>query len=136
MREKIPHIGTGLDRERPAQFAVHGVLDDDIKNLDAVIDQNLKFFLRVFGGVPARQDSPMKNRGVFRQPVALGCRDDLVAAGAQDGYILDQTLAAHAETLGQFAAPDGHALLPQVFDNPPASLLGGIQVVAPGCFVP
>jgi hypothetical protein len=66
-------------------------------------------------------------RGAFGQPVTSRRRHDLLAAGAQDGHILDQTLAAHAETPGKFAARDRRSGLPQAFDDAVAPPVGRIR---------
>jgi hypothetical protein len=135
LRQKILHIRARLKRKRSPQFAVQGVLDDYIKDLHAVIDQNLKFFLGSLRGVPAGEDCTMRMRGAWGQTVTSRRGDDLFAAGTQDRYVLDQTLATHVKTFGQFAASYRCSVLPHPRDNPASPFVGGSWLGVPEGFV-
>ena len=110
LREKILHVRARLERQRSAQLAIECVLDDDVENFDAVIDEDIEFLFGSFRNMAARKDRPMRMREAFGQAVPPRGGDDLLAAGAQDGDVLDEALAAHVETSGQFATTNGNSL--------------------------
>ncbi len=99
LREKVLNIGARLEHERSSQFTVNGMLHDDVQNLHTVIHQNLQLFSRALRCMPAGQNGTMPPFCRRRQVIASWRSFDLLPTGAQDGYVLHQTLPADMKSL-------------------------------------
>jgi hypothetical protein len=86
-------------------------------------------------GPVGRQGLHDADEGSLEQTVTSRRGDDLFAAGTQDRYLLNQTLATHMKTFGQFAASYRCSELPHPRDNPASQFVGGSCPGVPEGFV-
>jgi hypothetical protein len=104
IRQEILQVCPRFDHQRSAKFAIDRMLDENIKNLDAVIDQDLEFLFGPLRLVTASENRPKGPGSLFREAISLGGGKYLVPAGAQDRDILHDALSAHPEAPRQLAA--------------------------------
>ena len=102
--QKILQVRPRFDHQRPTKFAVKRMLHEHVQNLHAVIDQNLKLLFGPLGRVFAGKNRPERPRRLFRQPISLRRRKNLVSAGAQNRDVLHHALPAHSEVPRQLTA--------------------------------
>ncbi len=132
MREKILQVGARLKHQRAAEFAVERMLDDHVENPDAVVEKNLEFLFGALGRMLAREDRSMGPIGFRRQAIARRRRQNFLATRAENCYVLNQTLAAHAEMLRDLAAGNRPAAGTEPFDDLAAPVVGRIPGARPG----
>ena len=124
LREEVLHVRSRFERQRPAQLAVQGMLDNDVENPHAVIGQDLKLLLGSLRRVLAGQNRPVWVIGPAGQPITSRRGQDFLATGPQDCDVLDQALAAYMKMPRQLTSTDRGAVGAHPCDNPAAALLG------------
>ncbi len=96
------NVGPGFDLELGAQLAVDGVLDDDVDDPDAEVDEGGQLGLGLGGAMSDGDDgSGEVGRGSRDEQIAADGGDDRPASGSEDGNVVDDRLAAHSELPGE-----------------------------------
>ena len=117
------HVGTRLNHQRAANLAVKRMFDDDVENLHAVIDQNLKLFFGSLGFVAACQNRLMGERGTFGEPIASRRSQYFLAAGSQNRHVLHDALPAHLKAPCQLTTAGRGSVSAHPLDDAAAAII-------------
>lgn len=101
------HVGRGMEVELASELAVDRMLDDDVDDANAEIDDGQELSLGFRRPVSDGDDGAVRQAaGVGGDQIAPDGGDDRLAGRSEDGHVVDDRLAADPECLGEDIASD------------------------------
>jgi hypothetical protein len=104
------------------------MFNDDVEDLDAVIDQNLKLLLSSRRFVPAREDRLMRTFRTFGEPVASRGGQYFLSTGSQNCHVLHDALPAHLKASRQLSTPNRDSVSAHPVEHAAATIIPRIEL--------